>query len=130
MSLSLLFLFTRGPHEHRWLGWRGGASLRKKRVLGDDAGPDAVTEGRAAGIAVPRGADVEHKAGAGADPAPESGDGMSYSKEGDVGMGDLDSDREKAREGVDDAEGQPVPMPLIQGTEAVKAASEPTFKGG
>lgn len=61
MSLSLLFLFTRGPHENGWIGWRGGASLRKRKVLGADDGPDAITEGaRATGK--PRESIADHEA--------------------------------------------------------------------
>ena len=106
MSLSLLFLFTRGPHEHGWVGWRGGASLRKTKVLGADAGPDAVTEGaRATRQTKGRGSDLERQTTAG-------GVWTETDEDGD-GRGRID--------GVEKA--QPVPMPLIQGEKAVDVAS-------
>ncbi|KAI0846188.1 MFS general substrate transporter [Daldinia vernicosa] len=32
MVAGLLILFVRGPHERRWLGWRGGWDMRKPKI--------------------------------------------------------------------------------------------------
>lgn len=46
MATSVLVLFCRGPHETRWVGWGGGAQLKKRTKL-VDLSPNAITEGAA-----------------------------------------------------------------------------------
>ena len=37
-------LIRRGPHEERWVGWRGGWELLKRPAI-TDSSPEALTEG-------------------------------------------------------------------------------------
>lgn len=45
VGTALLILLARGPHEHGWVGWRGGTQLLKREEM-VDLSPEAITEGR------------------------------------------------------------------------------------
>ncbi|GFZ45710.1 hypothetical protein JCM24511_03439 [Saitozyma sp. JCM 24511] len=45
VGTALIILLARGPHEHGWVGWRGGTQLLKREQM-VDLSPEAITEGR------------------------------------------------------------------------------------
>ena len=110
--------------------------MRKKKVLGDDAGPDAVTEGRGA---VEKMKDREKEGdrepglagaelGRGEPEMTETEKGAVRAKRAseqleDEGGKDVEGDRGPSENSG--RMGQPVPLPLIQGPKAIEVASGP-----
>lgn len=68
IGFNLFLLTLRGPYEDRWVGWRGGASMRKKDKMSADGRPDTATQSQGqaeeelsenAGVGHQSGVDVE-----------------------------------------------------------------------
>ncbi|KAG8631158.1 hypothetical protein KVT40_000298 [Elsinoe batatas] len=49
IGFNILLLVVRGPYEDRWVGWRGGASMRKKNRMSADGRPVGVVEKKVVG---------------------------------------------------------------------------------
>lgn len=43
VGVAIVVILLRGPHEHGWIGWHGGAELLRRAKL-TDSSPTAVTE--------------------------------------------------------------------------------------
>jgi len=81
VGAALCVCFARGPHEQKWLGWRGGWNVKRdldKETVDDKAVEDAMEEKMNGGA----GGDVERAGGGGGDASAEIREGKSIEAQG------------------------------------------------
>ncbi|PNS21724.1 Quinidine resistance protein 1 [Sphaceloma murrayae] len=84
IGFSILLLSFRGPYEERWVGWRGGASMRKRNKMSADGREEKFGKGELEGKGPDDGVRGDAERASGVDGDVEMGDVKEKEVDGEI----------------------------------------------